>query len=565
MLKQLKIKNIAIIDECTIEFGHGFNVLSGETGAGKSIIIDSLEFVLGARADKTLIKSGEDAASVTAVFDLSDVPQNEEIFKLLGLEEENILVVSRIMNLQGKNECRVNGEITSVSVLKKITYLLVNIFGQHDSVVLLDSKNHLDMLDDVDEDSLLPLKNKLNLLLDEIKNIDSQIASLGGLGEERIRNIDILKYQIDEIAAANLQEDEEQELEVKLKKLQDREKIADLINSSLGVLNGDYNISSAIKAANSNLELLEHYDELYSDLKKRLQSVKYEVEDVVSTLEEESSGLEYSENDLNAVIDRLEVIKDLKRKYGSSISDVLSYLENAQNRLDLLLNAEVNIVKLTDKKKTLCKDVFEVSQELTKKRKLIADKLQNNVVLELKELGMKNAKFVVNFEEYNSSNIMDIVSSNGADNVEFLFSANLGVPVAPLSKIISGGEMSRFMLAFKCVAGGDNKTYVFDEIDAGIGGEVGTIVAKKISKIAKNAQVLCVTHLAQIACFGDNNYLIKKTESENKTTTNVMLLDANGKQQEITRMIGSVNSVEYASKHASELIKEAELIKMNNK
>ena len=178
---------------------------------------------------------------------------------------------------------------------------------------------------------------------------------------------------------------------------------------------------------------------------------------------------------------------------------------------------------------------------------------------------MKNAKFVVNFEEYNSSNIMSIVSSNGADNVEFLFSANLGVPVAPLSKIISGGEMSRFMLAFKCVAGGDNKTYVFDEIDAGIGGEVGTIVAKKISRIAKNAQVLCVTHLAQIACFGDNNYLIKKTDSENKTTTNVMFLDANGKQQEITRMIGSVNSVEYASKHASELIKEAELIKMNNK
>ena len=563
MLKSIKIKNIAIIDECTIEFGHGFNVLSGETGAGKSIVIDSLEFVLGARADKTLIKSGTDMAHVVAVFDLGDVSDRDGICNILSVDKDDLLTISRTMTVQGKNECRINGELTSLATLKKITHKLVDIFGQHDSVALLDCSNHLAMLDSFDYERTDVLLDELNVLLNKIKDIDANINSLGGLGEQRERNIDILKYQIDEILAENLSEKEEQDLESKLNKLTNSEKVVQSLDTILSLLDGDYNISSAIKQSITNLDTLEQYDSSYADYAQRLNSVRYELEDIVSALDGERRDVEYSEDEINAIIDRLERIKDLKRKYGKTIIDVLEYLSDAQNKLDNLLNAEQRIKELNNQRDGLITDVSKVANELTTVRKTMAKELETKVVQGLRTLGMKNAQFEIYFEDYDINSIMEYVTPTGADKIEFMFSANLGVPVAPLSRIISGGEMSRFMLALKCVVGGDNKTFIFDEIDTGIGGDVGTIVAKKLYEIARNAQVLCITHLPQIACFGDINFLIKKQEIS-VTYTSVHKLTEAEKIDEITRMIGSVDSKEFAYKHAQELVKEANAYKLNN-
>ena len=563
MLKSLKIKNIAIISECTIEFGQGFNVLSGETGAGKSIIIDSLEFVLGARADKSLIKAGTEQASVTAVFDVSGVACKDELFNILALPSDDMLVISRTMNVMGKNECRVNGELTSLSLLKKATSALVDIFGQHDSVALLDVNNHLTLLDSVNEGAVQPLKDAVVNYLAQIKGIDDEIQSLGGLGDERERNIDILKYQIKEIDGANLQLDELDTLNAKLNKLKNSEKIAQLLSDGLALIDGDYSVCSALKSANFNIEALANYDDSFNELSKRVQSAKYELEDIIDTLRSEQNNIGYSESEINSVIDRLEFIKDICRKYGKTIADVIAYKQDAELKLDKLINADQSIANLTKQKSEVVKGLTHKCVELTNVRKDIASALSVSVENELHELGMKNAKFEVKFGNYDTDNILQHVSASGADSVEFMFSANLKVPVAPLSKIISGGEMSRFMLAFKCVTGGNDKTYVFDEIDAGIGGDTGTVVAKKLSKISHLSQVLCVTHLAQIAAFGDVNYLIEKTEI-GETATHVKKLDESGKRDEITRMIGSVNNNSFAHQHAVELIKEANAIKLNN-
>ena len=562
MLVQLKIKHIAIIDECTIEFGHGFNVLTGETGAGKSIIIDSLNFALGARADKSLIMAGKDSASVSAVFDTTGIDNVGELKELLGFDDVDTLVLSRTMTVAGKNECRINGELTSLAVLRKITSLLVDIYGQHDSVELLDAHNHIDILDSVHIKAVEPSKLKIVELLEQIKLIDEQISELGGIGSDRERNIDILKYQINEIDLSNLQLNEDELLESKLNKLKNSEKIAELLKSSVDMLDGNYSVVNTLKFAANNINSLSEYDEQFDSLEKRIQSAKYELEDIIDTLNKELNAVNYSEDEINSIIDRLELIKDLSRKYGKTIDDILSFREKAKEKLDMLLNAEESIAKLTTKKEEFVKALKVEAEKLTQIRKEIASKLSSRVVSELKVLGMKNAKFEVLFDE-SPKDFMSVITPNGADKLEFMFSANLGVPLAPLSKIISGGEMSRFMLAFKSVTGGEGKTYVFDEIDAGIGGETATIVAVKIAQIAKNSQVLCVTHLAQIAAFGDVNFLIVKTEKD-KTTTRVELLDENSKLDEITRMIGSVNNKEYAYKHAKEIVAEAKQIRLNN-
>ncbi len=563
MLKQLRINNIALIDACTIDFGQGLNVLTGETGAGKSIIIDSLNFVLGARADKTLIKSGCDFASVVGVFDMSDVGCSKELFELADVDPDDTLVITRKMNVAGKNECKINGQITTLGVIKKITSRLVDICGQHDSTALLDVKTHITLLDQMNSSGVEALKEVIRGLLDKYSSINRQISMLGGTGAERARNIDILKFQIDEISNAKLYEGEDEVLVQQLDKERNSERISEALSEICAMMDGDVSMAGAIKSASTMLSSLGKYDNQYVSISDRLQSVKYEMEDILDTLYTEKQNIEYSEARLNELMERLDLIKNLKRKYGSTIHDILLFLDKANEQLNTLVNAEQSIQQLMVDRSQLQVEIYDECQQLTKLRKTLADQLRAKMLTELHELGMKNAQFAVQFNDYTQQNVMDVVTDNGADQVEFLFSANLGVQCQPLSKIISGGEMSRFMLAFKCVVSSDIKTYVFDEIDTGIGGEVGTIVARKMSAIACNAQVLCVTHLAQIACFGDINFLIRKWEKD-KTYTEVTLLDDNGKVEEITRMIGSVVSSEYARKHAVELIKEAQNIKTLN-
>lgn len=557
MLQKLKIKNIALIDECVIDFQEGLNTLTGETGAGKSIIIDSLNFALGARSDKSLIKSGADFAKVDAFFYTED----EEVLNILsdvGIEKDNTIIISRTMNLNAKNECRVNGEIVPLSVIKKITSKLVDVFGQNDQQFLLDTNQHLYFLDVYNEKLLLENKETLAKYLQELSEIKHNIKLIGGDGEEQNRNIDILKYQINEIAEANLKETEEDELVERKNTLKNAEKIIEKFNDFNLLYDGQVNLVSNLKSMINVLNSLSEYIKDCDELSNRLNSAKLEVEDVVESVRDMSNSFEYNENELNAIEERLDLIKTLERKYGNTIADILQFQVNAVENLAKLENATEELEELNRLKEGCLKNIYNTCVELTNKRKIIADEFGDKIKEQLKNLGMKSADFKVAFNEYNFSDIEKIVTTQGADNVEFLFTANLGEPLKPLVKIISGGEMSRFMLAFKTVVNNFvNKTYVFDEIDTGIGGSVGTIVAKQMTQIAKVNQVLCVTHLAQIACFADNMLKITKYEDDKRTYTQVTPLKESEKTTEVMRLIGTNEVSEFAYKHAEELIKEA--------
>lgn len=565
MLQKLKIKNIALIDECIINFSDGLNTLTGETGAGKSIIIDSLNFVLGARGDKTLIKSGTDYAKVDAIFYTED----DSILTILdsvGIDRDNNIIVSRVMNLNGKNECRINGEACPLSVIKKITSKLVDVFGQNDQQFILDTKQHLSFLDSYKEDLLIQYKNDLSIKIDELNLIKNSIKEIGGDGEERIRNIDILSYQINEIASANLRIGEEEELQDQKEVLKNSEKITEKFNDFKLLANGQMNLVGNLKMMVNALNSLGVYIGECNDLSSRLTSAKFDIEDIVDNVESLSSKYEYSEHDLDSIEERLDYIKTLERKYGKTIADVMQYKEKAEDSLKKLENATEELEVLNEKERICINEIYNLCCDLTAARKRIALEFKNNIREQLVNLGMKNAQIDVSFTDYNINNIEAKLTYHGADEVEFLFSANLGEPLKPLVKIISGGEMSRLMLAFKTVINNfTDKTYVFDEIDTGIGGSVGTVVAKQMTQIATFNQVLCVTHLAQIGCFADKMLKIVKYEDNGRTYTSVKELSPNEKVEEVMRLIGTNEVNEFAYKHAEELIKEANNYKLRFK
>lgn len=561
MLRSLKIKNIALIDECTIEFDNGFNVLTGETGAGKSIIIDSINFVLGSRSDKTLIKHGTDTAKVEAVFEIDD--SLKPTFDDLGIEWEDTIIVTRTFSLSGKNECRLNGEIITLGMLKKITSQIVDVFGQNDHSLLLDEVTHLELLDSFADDRLDKEKQMLGEYLTKLKNVNDRIKSIGGSGEGRERQKDLLSYQINEISDANLVRGEEDTLNDRKNILINAEKIGSVLSEVQNYLDGDYGVLSNIKISSNMLSGLDKYAQIYSDLATRLSSVKYELEDITETVRDEFDSLEYDENELNQIEDRLDLISSLKRKYGKTIDEIFAYLENAQRQLDIINNAEDKLVEWENEKNLLLNDIYKCCEKMTEIRKRASLVFKEKIEAELVELGMKNSRFEVEFDNtYNLSNIENEVTPLGCDSIILMFSANLGVDVKPISKIISGGEMSRFMLGFKCALNEKtHKTYIFDEIDTGIGGDSGIIVAKKMSSIARTNQVLCVTHLAQIASFSDVGFKIEKYVENGNTYSKINPLSEDEKVLEVARMIGANQNKEYAILHAKQLISEAKGIK----
>ncbi len=560
MITSLKINNIALIEESLIKFGSGFNVLTGETGAGKSIIIDSLSFVLGSKADKTLIKTGKDFARVEVVFDLPILNDGiVDFFSSINLEPENTIIISRYYNLAGKNEIRVNGEAVTLSMLKKLTINLVDIHGQHDHQALLDVKNHIKIIDSLNP-KIDSIKEQLKIHIDKVKDINNQIADLGGEGEDKQHNIQLLQHEINEIEMAELKEGEEEQLLSRRKYYANSEKISKNLNDAYGYLMGNEGgMVNQLKSASYSLGLISDIVPEIAQLKERVNSAMYELSDITDSINDLIAGTDYDEDEVNQLEERLDLIKDLKRKYGNNVRDIFEYLEKIKNKLDNLLNSEQALIKLNTLKKSELKQIFDLCQTLTNLRKEIGESIKNKLLSELKCLGIKNGQFEVVFNnDYSLENIEKCATYNGADNLEFMFSANAGIELRPLSKIISGGEMSRFMLAFKCVIQDNSgiKTLVFDEIDTGIGGMIGAEVGKKIVSISKYNQVICITHLAQIASFADNNYLIEKTTDNNYTTSSIKLLDEEQKVKEITRMLG-LNAGENATNSARDLINDA--------
>ena len=569
MLVNLKIKNIALISEANVDFKKGFTVITGETGAGKSLLIDSLNFVLGQRADKTLIKHGQPYARVDAVFEVDVFHEKiQEFFHILGIEAEDTVRISRSMSLEGKNECRINGEQVTVGMLKTLTSELVDIYGQHDNQYLLDTKNHLFLLDQFDEEQLQTAKQQLRDQLAQLKDIQEQIKTLGGLDEDREKNLELLAFNIEEIESANLVIGQEEELENERNKMRNSEKMYEALRNVYEQLNQGNSLENVIKSMVYQVQSVEQYDTTLQQMKETLENIRYEFMDWQEEFLDYYQKLDYSEDTLNDIEERLEVIKDLKRKYGLSVEGILEYLQTLRQKREMLLHSEEKLQECLVHKKQILQNIYQSCCQLTKVRQLIAQVVEQAIMMELKDLGMYNAQFKVNFDnQYTIDTIEKEVTSTGADHIEFLFSANLGEPLKPLSKIISGGEMSRFMLAIKCVLNAQDymKTLIFDEIDAGIGGKVGGMVGEKLYKLSLKNQVLCITHLSSIACFADKHMKIEKSSDDHNTYTNLIVLNEEEKIKEIMRMNGSFDQSNYGYLHAVEMVKDANKIKENLK
>lgn len=514
MLQTLSIKNVALIKKLSIDFAEGFNVLLGETGAGKSIIIDSLNFVLGAKADKSLIRYGENEMRVDALFS-SISEQNQQALSQLGYEDEEICL-TRTLNLEGKSTVRINGMVASVSILKEVGAILVDSYSQHESVELLKVKNHIGMLDKFGGEEVAVQKEKLKSIFTEYHEILKKIKNLGGDEAERERTLSLLQYQVDEIEKAELQENEDVEIAEKLKFLNSAEKIYQAVSTCSDLLDsGAFSCLRGLSEASSALAPLSIFDNIDS-CRQRLDSVRYELEDIVASLEDIKSSTDFDEREFDRLDRRNDLIRSLTKKYGGSVEKVFDFLNDTKNKINELSDSAFVLEKLEKEKLQAEKQLTCEADKLTVVRKKVADNIENKILQQLKQLGMKSSQFTVRIEK-------ESITSNGQDAVEFEFSANKGQEVKSLAKTASGGELSRFMLGVKNIFSeiGGSQTLVFDEIDSGISGETGNIVGEKINNISKSSQIICITHLPQVACYADSMFFVKKIEKDNSTETQV--------------------------------------------
>lgn len=526
MLEKLNIKNVALIKSLEINFQSGFNVILGETGAGKSIIIDSLNFALGSKADKTLIRAGEETMAVSALF--VDVSNNvKSILCGFGLDESDEVLLSRTYSQTGKGEARINGEIVAISMLKQIGEALVDSYGQNESIALLKQKNHLEILDLYKPKDEIQVKEEIQGLIQKLNELNLKIKKLGGDEASRERQIDLLSFQTNEIENANLQENEDEILEEKLKKLSNSEKIMEAISSAFELLENENGAISTLKQSLNNLRSVERYDDKIEILSQKLDEFIINIDELGEEIYSLSNDYDFNENELNQMIERRDVLDSLKRKYGGSLENVLKYLSEASEELEMLKNSKDILNSLENDKKKLLEVAAEKFNELGKIRRAHALEIEQKLTTALAEIGILKAQFKVNFFPIVSSiEEVETFSLNCMEDVEFLFSANLGEELKPLAKTISGGEMNRFMLAFKNIIADINgpSTLIFDEIDSGISGKVATQVAEKIAKLSKTYQVLCISHLPQVASMGDCFFFVSKANDGERTQTSIKML-----------------------------------------
>lgn len=559
MLLTLKIKNFALIADQTIEFSKDFNVLVGETGAGKSLILDALAFVLGEKASKLNLRTGESKMFVQAMFD-NNSPNIQEWLKQNDIEADDYLILTRTQNIDGKTECRVNGVLVTAGILKTLSSNLVDAYAQNENIELLKPKNHIGILDSYGANIVDPIKQQIAIKLNELKDIERQMVSIGGDSNNRERELELLNYQINDIQNANLQPNEDEELKSKFEKLANVEKIFSNVNSSYDILSTTL---ANLNSATNNIEYAGKFDSELTSINDRLMSCKLEIDDIISTLSEYLSNIDFDQNELQDIDLRLESIKLLKKKYGSSIADIINYLEKIKVDYDNILFGEEKLSKLQkllDDKKL---ELYNLSLELSTSRKTLAVEIEDKVIQELKILGFKNAIFKVGFDTLPT--IEDAVfTKNGLDNLEFLLSANAGEELKSLSKTISGGEMSRFMLALKNVFAKclNSSTLVFDEVDTGISGEIGQCVAERLAMLSKNSQLICITHLCQVSAMADRYIFVKKDVLDNKTYTIIKYLN----DDEVIKYIAIASGAEptdVAIQFASELKTKANNFKNN--
>ena len=558
MLAKLSIKNVALIEQAEISFDGGLNVLSGETGAGKSVILDSVNFVLGAKADRSMIRYGETECLVKAEFLVDESSKAVQTLRELDIESDGEIIISRRFSDAGKNSIKINGCTVTAAMLRQVTDSLVDVHGQSEHFYLLKESNQLKLLDTVVGHPLLDEKQALQNALKEKRLIDEKIAMLGGNEMERARRLELLSYQIEEILSVDLKDGEEETLAAQRDKMMHLEKIINGLQEASNVLSGDVGVLDGLHVAVRAINPIVKYDDNYAVFLERLENLQAELEDVCEALTDAGNELYFDENQVAEIEARLDAIRALKRKYGADKEQIDAYLQAIQSERDLLEDCEGQYASLMQKREKTVQEIYVICKKITQLRKQTAETFTKQIVEELKTLNMSQPQFMIEFSAYTEQDT-EHATQNGLDNVTFLFSANAGEPVKPLGKIISGGEMSRFMLAVKTRLSGLNGivTYIFDEIDAGISGKTAKVVGEKLAKIAKNTQIIAVSHLAQIACMSDSAFLIEKAEKDGKTLTHVEKLDDHARLSELVRLLGGDDDNAFALKHAQELVHQA--------
>lgn len=550
MLTSLKIENVAIIESAAIEFGCGLNVLTGETGAGKSIVIDSINAILGERTSRDIIRTGAQSAKVYAVFE--DV--NAKVREFLddnGIDcEDGVLIVNRTLSREGKNVCRLNGAPVTVSMLREIGGELIDIHGQHDNQSLLSPEKHCGFVDSFagNSDLIADYREKYGRLCE----IKSKLRKLTTDESSKSQRIDFLTYQIDELEKAEITPGERDELKARKSLINNSQKVIESLNVAYEALKADGAGIDMISDAESEISNASAYMERLGEASEKITDIRYELEDIAETVRDAMSEVDFDPSELEDIDERLDLLYRLSKKYGDREEEMLEYLENARAELDNIAFSEEKVRELQKQEKEALAEAQSAAEKLTDSRKAAGENLSKAICAELEFLDMPNVRFVVKCDDVG-------LSENGRDSIEFLISANVGEEPKPLAKIASGGELSRIMLAIKNVLAETDgvDTMIFDEIDTGVSGRAAQKIAMKLRSASKGRQVICVTHLAQIAAQGDVHLYISKSVSDGKTYTNIKSLIEEERVTEIARIMGGMEITKLQLESAREMLRNA--------
>lgn len=538
MITHISIRDFAIIENVEIDFHEGLNIITGETGAGKSIVIEAVSLALGSRADTAFVRSGKEKA----------------IVQLVGTIMGTEYVITREISAAGRNLCKVNGEIVTLAHLNLICKKIADIHGQYDHQSLLNPDYHIRLVDMYKKEDINPAKQKVSTILRHYREISNQLRRLLSDASENQRKRDFMAFELDEIRKAQLVPGEDSELEERISLLQNSEKIYENLAGSYEIINGEeYSSLAALKKSMDMLSDISNYSGNIAELHQQLSDAYYQIEEISSEIRNMRDRTVFSPDELNQAISRMDLLDSLKNKYDLSIEGLIEYADELEEKLSFVENIDEMKKDLTELQQKCESDLKDACKELTELRKAAASELEEKIMAELAELNFKDAQLSIDFTDAPD------YTDNGTDVVEFMISTNRGEQLKPLSKIASGGEMSRIMLAFKKIVGDYDEipTLIFDEIDAGISGITASIVGKKLSQIADNHQVICITHLPQIAACGSHNYKISKESDESSTYTTVLHLREDEKVQEIARLLGGMNITETTLQSARELIESS--------
>ncbi|OGX61139.1 MAG: DNA repair protein RecN [Paenibacillus sp. RIFOXYA1_FULL_44_5] len=569
MLRELSIRNLAVIEEVHLSFRNGFHVLTGETGAGKSIIIDALGLIAGGRGSSELVRYETDKAEIEAMFDLpADHPVWGAIEKLgIAFSNEEQLIIRREISASGKSSSRINGQMVNLTMLREIGEWLVNIHGQHEHQSLLNVDQHIHWLDEYAAEKIMPVKTKYQMIYQSFLQVQKELKELDLTSKKALQTIDLYRFQQEEISAAKLVPHEDESLWEEKRKLSNAEKMYQHTADAHEILYGRGKALDQINRVVTHMNEIAAYDrENLQALSEQIQGAYYQLEDAAYQLRDYLETIEFNSEKLNQIEQRLDVIATLRRKYGDSIADILQYWEQIQTELQQIEHKDQRMELLQKQLSQHERDLYEAAQRLSDERIQAAQHLADDIIKELRDLHMDRTQFSVRVDKLEQANDgAPKFTKDGSDDVEFLISANPGEPLRPLQRIASGGELSRIMLAMKAIFARIDHipVLVFDEVDTGVSGRAAQAIAEKLSLLSRDCQVFSITHLPQVACMADSHYAIYKSIDGQRTFTQVTDLTAQERIQELARMLGGVEVTETTLQHAEEMLQLARIQKKN--